>query len=568
MKVSQLVTKTSKTAPADEVARNAQLLIRAGYVHKEMAGVYAYLPLGWRVIEQIKQIVREEMDAAGGQELMMTVLQPSDIWEKTNRWDDAVVDNWFKTKLLNGTELGVGLTHEEPIVDAVRASVTSYKDLPKSVYQIGTKFRNEKRAKSGLLRGREFIMKDLYSFSKDQAQHEEVYEAIAAAYHRVYQRLGLGDVTFRVKADGGIFTERFSDEFQTVSPIGEDTIFHVPGTELYFNREVAPSLAPKTAQSADLLPMEERETPGAASVEQLAELLGVSVDQTVKTMLYVADDAVVAAVVRGDYSVNEIKLRKVLGVTQLALADADTVRRVTQAEVGFAGLIGLPHDVRVVVDESVESLTNFELGANKTDHHNVNVNWDRDVPRPAQFYDIKEAREGDAYPETGAVYELMRAVEVGNIFPLETKYTDALDMYYTDETGQRRSLVMGSYGIGVSRLMGVLAEHFADERGLVWPEVVAPYRVYLVQIGDDDAVVQAADELYVALKAQGVTVLYDDTPRRPGEKFADADLLGLPHRVVVSAKTVAAGQVEYKKRVEKTSTFITPKNLEKLLTSA
>ena len=245
MKVSQLFTKTLKEAPADEVAKNAQLLIRAGYVHKEIAGVYAYLPLGLRVIENIKKIVREEMDAAGGQELLMTTLQPSDIWQKTNRWDDAVVDNWFKTKLLNGTELGVGLTHEEPIVDAAMPYITSYKDLPKSVYQIGAKFRNEKRAKSGVLRGREFIMKDMYTFARDQRQHEEVYEQIAAAYHKVYERLGIGDSTFRVKADGGIFTKRFSDEFQTMSPIGEDTIFHVPDTSEYYNREVAPSKAPE-----------------------------------------------------------------------------------------------------------------------------------------------------------------------------------------------------------------------------------------------------------------------------------------------------------------------------------
>ena len=567
MKVSQLFTKTLKEAPADEVAKNAQLLIRAGYVHKEIAGVYAYMPLGLRVIENIKKIVREEMDAAGGQELLMTTLQPSDIWQKTNRWDDAVVDNWFKTKLLNGTELGVGLTHEEPIVDAAMPYITSYKDLPKSVYQIGAKFRNEKRAKSGVLRGREFIMKDMYTFARDQRQHEEVYEQIAAAYHKVYERLGIGDSTFRVKADGGIFTKRFSDEFQALSPIGEDTIFHVPDTSEYYNREVAPSKAPEGEASTDeQLAMEACHTPGVVGVEQLADVLGVPVARTVKTMLYMVDGAVVAVAVRGDYSVSEVKLRMALQATAVALADADTVREVTGAEVGFAGLLGLPETVKWVVDDSVASLQNFELGANKTDYHNKNVNWDRDLPRPEQFYDVKEAKEGDIHPESGKVYEVMKAVEVGNIFPLETKYTDAFDMFYTDEQGDRQPIIMGCYGIGVSRLLGVLAEHFSDERGLVWPDAVAPYRLYIAQLGNDEAVVSAAEKLCEIAQSWGVSVLYDDTDKRPGEKFADADLLGIPHRIVISPKTIEAGTYEYKARTSEAIEMVSIDRLKNILT--
>ena len=567
MKVSQLFTKTLKEAPADEVAKNAQLLIRAGYVHKEIAGVYAYMPLGLRVIENIKKIVREEMDAAGGQELLMTTLQPSDIWQKTNRWDDAVVDNWFKTKLLNGTELGVGLTHEEPIVDAAMPYITSYKDLPKSVYQIGAKFRNEKRAKSGVLRGREFIMKDMYTFARDQRQHEEVYEQIAAAYHKVYERLGIGDSTFRVKADGGIFTKRFSDEFQALSPIGEDTIFHVPDTSEYYNREVAPSKAPDGEASTDeQLAMEACHTPGVVGVEQLADVLGVPVARTVKTMLYMVDGAVVAVAVRGDYSVSEVKLRMALQATAVALADADTVREVTGAEVGFAGLLGLPETVKWVVDDSVASLQNFELGANKTDYHNKNVNWDRDLPRPEQFYDVKEAKEGDIHPESGKVYEVIKAVEVGNIFPLETKYTDAFDMFYTDEQGDRQPIIMGCYGIGVSRLLGVLAEHFSDERGLVWPDAVAPYRLYIAQLGNDEAVVSAAEKLCEIAQSWGVSVLYDDTDKRPGEKFADADLLGIPHRVVISPKTIEAGTYEYKARTSEAIEMVSIDRLKNILT--
>lgn len=564
MRVSNLFTKTSKTAPADEVAKNAQLLIRAGFVHKEMAGAYAFLPLGWRVIEKIKQIVREEMDGIGSQELMMTTLQPSEVWEKTNRWDDAVVDNWFKTKLSNGTVLGVGLTHEEPIVDAVKPYVSSYKDLPVSVYQIGNKFRNEKRAKSGLLRGREFIMKDAYTFARDQQQHEEIYEKFAAAYHRVYERLGIGAHTFRVKADGGIFTKRYSDEFQTASPVGEDTIFHVPDTDLYFNVEVAPSCAPAYEQSSDQKPMEECETPDVTGVEQLAKVLGVPVQQTVKTMLYVVDGDVTAVAVRGDYAVNEVKLRMALDAKSVALADESTVRRVTGAEVGYAGLIGLPEDVRIVADDSIEHLVNFELGANRTHYHNINVNWERDVARPSKFYDIKQAREGDMYPDTNQTYEVIRGVEVGNIFPLETKFTNALDTYYTDEKGERQEIIMGSYGIGVSRLMGVIAEHFSDDKGLVWPLSVAPFTVYLVRIGSD-AAAGHADELYKELTAKGVEVIYDDRDERPGAKFADAELMGIPYRVTVSDRLMEAGQYEMTSRATGETILLTrPELLDKL----
>ncbi len=397
MRRSQLFTKTSKTVPADETARNAQLLIQAGFIHKEMAGVYAYLPLGKRVLDNIAQIVREEMDAIGGNEVQMTVLQPKDIWEKTDRWDDAKVDNWFKTKLANGTELGVGLTHEEPITDMLHEFANSYKDLPIYIYQIQSKFRNELRAKSGLMRGREFLMKDLYSFSRDQAEHDAFYEKAASAYMKVYDRLGIGDITYRTYASGGIFSQ-FSDEFQTLSHVGEDTIYVHEERRLAVNKEV-------------------------------------------------------------------------------------------------------------YTDEVLQQL---------------------DLKRE----DLVEKR----------------AVEVGNIFPLGSKYSDALDVYYTDAEGQRHSMIMGCYGIGISRLMGLLAEHFADDKGLVWPEAVAPARVYLARLGDAPEVVTAADELYEALTQQGTAVLYDDRDTRPGAKFADADLLGIPYRVVISDKTQAAGNFELKAR--------------------
>ena len=417
MRISQLFTKTSKNAPADEVAKNAQLLIRAGYIHKEMAGVYAYLPLGKRVLDNIANIVREEMNAIGGQEVQMTVLQPKDIFELTDRWDDEKVDNWFKTKLANGTELGMGLTHEEPVVDVLKDFVSSYKDLPLMVYQIQSKFRNELRAKSGLMRGREFVMKDMYSFSRSQEEHAEVYERVAESYARVYKRLGLGDITYRTYADGGIFTEKFSDEFQTISDIGEDTIYVHEQKKVAVNKEIYTD-------------------------ENLAKL---------------------------------------------GLKREDLVEK--------------------------------------------------------------------------------RGVEVGNIFPLESKYSDALELFYTDEAGKQHSIIMGCYGIGVSRLVGLLAEHFADEKGLAWPDEVAPFRVYLVSIGVSEEVKVAADTMYKNLTDAGVTVLYDDRDVRAGEKFADADLIGLPYRIVISEKGITNGQYELKGRKETDARLIAPEDIIKEISS-
>lgn len=393
MRLTNLFTKTSKSVPADEVSKNAQLLIRAGFIHKEMAGVYAYMPLGLRVLENIKQIIREEMNAIGGQELQMTVLQPKELWEKTDRWDDKKVDNWFKTKLVNGTELGLGFTHEEPIVDAVSGYLNSYKDLPFEVYQIGNKYRNELRAKSGLLRGREFLMKDMYSFSRNQAQHDQEYEKVVSAYYKIFDRLGLGDITYRTYADGGVFTQKFSDEFQTLSDKGEDIIY---------------------------------------------------LDQTKRIAI-----------------------------------NAD-----------------------IYNDENLA-----KLGLHKE----------------------------DLVQKKGS--------EVANTFPLESKYSDALNLYYTDESGQRQSIIMGCYGIGVSRLMGVIAELFADEKGLVWPESVAPAKVYLVGIGGDQAI-SLADGLYDELMAKNIEVLYDDRDVRPGEKFADSELIGIPYRVTVSDRLIVDNMYE------------------------
>jgi prolyl-tRNA synthetase len=400
MKQSQLFTKTRSEAPKDEVSKNAELLIRAGFIHKEMAGVYVFLPLGLRVLENIKKIVREEMNRIGGQEMMMTTLQPKELWEKTNRWDDAVVDNWFKTSLKNGTELGVGLTHEEPFVDAIGEYIQSYKDLPILAYQIQNKFRNELRAKSGLLRGREFVMKDMYSFARTEEEHDELYENAADAYHKVYTRLGIGDITKRTFADGGIFTKKFSDEFQTLSDIGEDLVYVDDAKNIAINKEI-------------------------------------------------------------------------------------------------------------YTDETLEKL---------------NINKDDLVER--------------------------KGIEVGNIFPLETKYTEALGVRYKDEKGEMRPIIMGCYGIGISRLVGTLVEIFAADKGMIWPEEVSPFKVHLIDLSQGDEEIKGkVDAFYKELQNNNIEVLLDDRDARAGEKFADADLIGIPHRIIISKKTEAAGALEYTNRI-------------------
>jgi prolyl-tRNA synthetase len=414
MRLTELFTKTSKNVPADETSKNAQLLIQAGFIYKEMAGVYTYLPLGKRVLNNIIQIIREEMDAIGGNEISMTALQHKDVWEASGRWSDEVMDVWFKTTLANGTELGLAPTHEEPLTKLMKNYISSYKDLPVYPYQFQIKFRNELRSKSGLMRGREFWMKDLYSFSKDQAEHDAFYEEISGAYNRVYARLGLGDITYKTFATGGSFS-KFSHEFQTLSPVGEDTIYVHEGKKIAINQEVYTD-------------------------EVLAEM-GISKDELVE----------------------------------------------------------------------------------KT------------------------------------------AVEVGNIFTLGTKFSDALDLKYTNEAGQQESVFMGCYGIGPSRLMGLIAEHFADDKGLVWPANVAPATVYLVRIGAEGKVIQAADALYEELTKKGVAVLYDDRDARPGEKFADADLMGIPYRVVVSSKTLAENVYELKGRQSEESELVDHDTLAKML---
>lgn len=550
MRQTQLFTKTLREAPAEEVATNAKLLIQAGYLQKVMAGAYAYLPLGLRVLKKIEQIIREEMNAIGGQELLMTTLQDPSLWKKTNRWNDEVVDNWFKSELKNGNEVGIANTHEEPIVEMLKQYVNSYRDIPFSVYQFQTKFRNELRAKSGIMRVREFIMKDLYSFSSSEEEFKEFYEKCAAAYLKIFERVGIGEQTYRTVAAGGSFTTGYTDEFQTITDAGEDIIFYSKTDDTYYNQEVVVSQAPKV-NSLDEVELEMKDVlgEGMIGVEELAKFLDIPVEKTTKTLLYETDTGqVVAVAVRGGYQVSEAKVRKELGCQSIRLASPDTVNRVTGAEVGYAGMLNLPSEVVQLWDESTDSRVNFEMGANKTDYHTINVNFGRDIPKPDTFYDLKVANVGDIDPKTGEVFETHKAVEVGNIFPLGTKYTEALGLSITDADGNKQPIIMGSYGIGLGRLLGAVVEVHHDDKGIIWPETVAPYKYHLVSLGESEAVKKAADDLYVELEQAGEEVLYDDRNQSIGVKLSDTDLLGLPVRIVVSEKSLEQGGFEVKRR--------------------
>lgn len=544
MLYSKLFGKPSKNSTKHE-SINADLLIRAGFIDQTMAGVYSFLPLGIRVLAKIEQIIREEMNEIG-QEMLMPSLAPKSIWEQTGRLD--TIDVLMQTAPANELAASkhnanyiLNCTHEDVITPIAKRFNFSYKDLPFAAYQIQTKFRNEPRAKSGLMRCREFRMKDMYSFHESIDSLMEFYETSKTAYWNVFERLGLKNDTFIALASGGDFTENFSHEFQTKIPSGEDIVLYSPKTDIAYNREVSPSRAPKGVAEDDqeLLPMEERETPGIVGVDQLVEFLKVDITRTIKTLIYENDDEVIVAAVRGDYDINEEKLRKATGVKQLALASEETVRKITGAEIGYAGVVGLPEDVRLFIDDSIENMKNFETGGNKTNYHNVNVNFERDLPRPEKFYDLKLTKEGDIDPETGEKFEMHVVSEVGNIFPLETKFSKAIGYQYTDESGEQKDVYMGSYGIGPSRVMGVIVEKFHDENGIVWPENIAPYQVHIVGLNlDDENVAARANSLYKQLQAEGIEVLFDDrVETRAGEKFADADLIGIPWRLVISKRS-------------------------------
>lgn len=556
MLYSKIFGKTKKDSKQYDSA-NATFLIKGGFIDQVMAGVYTYLPLGLKVLNKIENIIREEMNEIGN-EVFMPSLAPQSTWEKTGRL--GTVDILMKTtaankfaEAKNAAEYVLNPTHEEVVTPLGQKFNLSYKDFPFALYQIQTKFRNEPRVKSGLLRGREFRMKDLYSFHTTIEDFKKYYEISKKVYFKVFERLGLKDDTVIVLASGGSFTDDYSHEFQTFCETGEDVIFFSKGKSVYYNREVTPSIAPKIIENdKSMQPKKDVLGKGIIGVQELADFLKIPVEKTTKTLIFETDDnRVIAAAVRGGYDINEDKLRKIAKCKALKLASPEMVKKITGAEVGYAGILNLPKEVEIYIDESVNNRLNFECGANKTDYHSINVNFGRDLPLPKEFYDIKVAQDGDLDPKTNEKYQVKKAAEIGNIFPLYTKFTDAFDYKFTDQDGKQKPIYMGCYGIGPSRIMGVIVEKFHDERGIVWPESVAPFQVHLIGLDlKDEKTNSNVSKVYKVLKENNIEVLFDDrVDATAGNKFSDADLIGIPVRLVVSKRT--GEKIEYKRRNEK-----------------
>jgi len=555
MLYSKLFGKTKKNSKQYD-SINATLLIKGGFIDQVMAETYTYLTLELRVINKIEQIIREEMDTIG-QEILMPALTPIVNWQHTGRFE--TVDVLMKTtpanifaKAKNDTEYVLSPTHEEVVTPLAQKFILSYKDFPFALYQIQNKFRNEPRVKSGLLRGREFRMKDLYSFHTSEEDFKKYYEKSKEVYMQVFNRLGIGKDTVITLASGGSFTDDYSHEFQTICETGEDTIFYDKKTNTYYNKEVAPNQAPEIKyQDEKILPKKDVLGKGIIGVEELAKFLKIPVEKTTKTLIYETDKKeVVVAAVRGGYDINENKLRKVVGCKALKLTSPEIVKKVTGAEIGYAGLLNLPKNIKVFIDESVGNRHNFETGANKTHYHSINVNFGRDLPKPKKFYDIKVAKEGDSNPKTKEKYQVYRASEVGNIFPLYTKFTEAFNYHFVDQDGKEKPIYMGCYGIGSSRIMGIIIEKHHDNHGIIWPESVAPFQVHLIGLDMKDKNISSkVHQVYQVLKEKNIEVLFDDREEvSAGEKFADADLIGISVRLVVSIRTKE--KVEYKRRGE------------------
>ena len=550
MRFTKLISKTVRTEPAEAETASHRLMLKAGMIYQVASGVYSYLPLAWRSLRKIENIIRQEMDAAGGQEIRMPVLQPTELWEQTDR-RAAFGDNLFTLDDRRGRAMVLAPTHEEVITNIVRSNVQSYRDLPATLYQIQTKFRDELRPRAGLIRVREFDMKDAYSFDADEESLENSYQMMAQAYRNIYLRCGLP--ALMVEADSGAIGGKDSHEFILPSPSGEDTVISCPQCGYAANAEKASGVV-ASAQMEPLRPMEEVSTPGVKTIAGLSDYLDVPTSKTLKAVFYAADGEVVFATIRGDLEVNETKLKNALHCRDLRLAGEEEVESAGLVA-GSASPIGLKN-IKRVADQSVLLGSNFAVGANRPDTHLRNANYPRDFDVDLMT-DISLAQEGHACVHCGTPLESIRGVEVGHIFKLGTYFSETLGAYFLDREGQQRPIIMGCYGIGVGRLLAATIEQNHDAKGIIFPTPLAPYHVHLVGLNlADPSVVQAADELYGLLWQRGVETLYDDRPEEAaGVKFNDADLLGMPVRLVVSPRTLREGSVEVKGRREEKATL-------------
>jgi len=544
MRFSRALIPTVKEAPADAANASHVLLTRAGFIRRVGAGMYDFLPLGLRVLNKVEAIVREEMDRSGALEVLMPALLPAEYFKETGRYD-VYGPTIFRVKDRKGADLHLGPTHEEIVTDIARREIRSWRDLPKTLYQIQVKFRDEPRPRGGLLRCREFIMKDAYSFDVDEAAAAKSYEVMRLAYRRIFDRMAL---TYRmVAADPGAIGGSTSAEFQVLVDSGEDAIVACPKCDYAANVEAAKVLPVEVADEP-LAAKERVHTPGHGSIEEITKFLGVTPQRMLKSLLYVAGSEVVMVVVRVDHDVNEILLARALGVDEVFLAGEADVKKATGADVGFAGPVGFKG--KLLVDRTAAGVKNGVTGANETDYHLKNVTRGRDFE--GDVVDVRLAATGDTCPNCrDGKLASYKGIEAGHIFILGTKYSGAMGATYLDEAQQKKTIVMGCYGIGVSRLVATAIEQHHDEDGMRWPMPLAPYHVHMVTIGKEEAVFAAAQKLYDDLWAAGVEVLWDDRDERPGSKFKDADLIGLPLRITVGAKALANGSVELKPRTER-----------------
>lgn len=546
MKASSLFYPTLREVPSEAEIVSHQLLLRAGFIRKTSAGVYTYLPLARRVLRKIENIVREEMDRAGGQEVLMPIIQPRELWEKSGRW--AVYgDEMFRLTDRHNRWFALGPTHEEIITTLVDAEVHSYRDLPLLLYQVQNKYRDEIRPRFGLMRGREFIMKDLYSFDEDYAGLNVSYQKMYTAYRAIYDRMHLN---YRVvDADSGAIGGNESHEFMVLADSGECTILYCDQCDYAANVEKAECSIPEAdSPAAELKEVREVHTPGLRTIQDLVEVMGFPASEQAKTLMYFADDEIVAVVLRGDRDLNEIKLKNMLQCSQLHMADEASVRAVCGAGFGSLGPVGLK--AKIYVDLEAAQMQNFSCGANKDDYHLKNVNIGRDFV-PEVVADLRNAEEGDNCPLCGGILKSLRGIEVGHIFKLGTKYSDALNACYRNADGEEKAMVMGCYGIGVSRTMAAAVEQNNDSNGIIWPIPIAPYHVIIIPVnaGKEDQMKTAGD-IYSRLLEKGIEVILDDRDERAGVKFKDADLIGIPVKITIGPKSLQEKQVEVKKRWE------------------
>ncbi len=544
MRVSGLFLSTQREVPADAEIPSHQLMLRAGLIRKEASGIYSFMPLGFRVYRKVENIIREEMDKAGAQELIMPALLPAEAYKASGRWD-RFGPEMFRLHDRGGRDFCLGPTHEESFTEAVRDNIRSYKQLPVTLYQIQHKYRDEKRPRFGVMRSREFVMKDAYSFDCDEAGLDKSYITMYDAYRKIFDRMGL-DYTV-VDADSGAMGGSGSQEFMVKSDVGEDGICYCSKCGYAANEEKAATCAPAPSEE-EMKDIEKILTPDAKTIEELVSFLGTTPDNFVKTILYNADGEIVAVMVRGDRDINETKLVNLLAANELELAAFDDVEAVTGAKVGFAGPVDLKKKIRVICDIEVAAMRNFIVGANETDYHFKNVNIGRDFT-PDTVADIRSAVEGDLCPKCKeGTMSMARGIEVGHIFKLGTKYSKALGCIYLDKEGKENNMIMGCYGIGVSRTMAAVIEQHHDDDGIIWPEGIAPYQVIIIPTKtNDETIMNLAEDIYSKMTEAGIEVLIDDRNERPGVKFKDADLIGIPMRITVG-RAAGEGRVEVKFR--------------------